>query len=252
MPNNDDHFCVPERGADTKKAEVLGVDEVLLKRFLCLIRDNYPKADAAMYFLEEVAGKSYTMATANLRDVLSHLATMLQPSTSPTDHEAQVTSAEEHFRRAIQEPYAIALGNLRERFRPVYRRYLKIYPSILKHQKVGLYSHAPSVETVQSKYRAIAKLAADGRAAKRRNRVDEQWDKGVAGAIEAFDKLNVLTDELSSILYHFETARQTNISKALAIIGLGGTLIFGILSVLLVLSPSILTTTREFFSVGTK
>jgi hypothetical protein len=50
-------------------------------RFVVLIRDNYKKADKAAYFLERRAGIVNTCAVFNLRDVLSHLATLLDSAT---------------------------------------------------------------------------------------------------------------------------------------------------------------------------
>jgi phosphoenolpyruvate carboxylase len=124
-------------GDPSGTSKICSVDSATVERFLILIRDNYPKADRASFFLEEVAGKTSSVAMANLRDVLSHLATALSSDTRPEDLDAQLASAEEHFRRAIQEPYAIALGNLREKFNTVHEEYRKIYPKIVQLKKEG-------------------------------------------------------------------------------------------------------------------
>jgi len=134
----------PSSAAAPAPASTLcGVDTKLIERFLVLIRDNYPKADRASFFLEEVAGKTYTFAMANLRDVLSHLATTLSEETDPKDWEAQIASAEEHFRRAIQEPYAVALGTLREKFNTVYSEYQKIEHSVRDLPKARPFCFCP-------------------------------------------------------------------------------------------------------------
>lgn len=63
--------------------KICNVDRAAVERFLILIRDNYPKADRASFFLEEVSGKTTGLVIANLRDILSHLATMLADDTPP-------------------------------------------------------------------------------------------------------------------------------------------------------------------------
>jgi len=130
--------------AQKDDARVCGVDRSVVERFLIMVREQLPQGDRSSFFLEEVAGTTYTLSMANLRDVLSHLATLLAEDTPPEEWEAQLASAEEHFRRAIQEPHAIALGVLRERFNSVYSRYQEILPHIRKMQGKGLFqAHRP-------------------------------------------------------------------------------------------------------------
>jgi len=217
---------------------ICGVDQAIVERFLILIRDNYPKADRASFFLEEVAGKTHTLVMANLRDVLSHLATTLSSDTRPEDWEAQLASAEEHFRRAIQEPYAIALGNLREKFGAVHAEYEKAYPGINKLKQSGLFVTAPDNEELQTKLRKIAKLASEGRSAKRRNRIDAEWDAGVASYVEAYDQLELLTKSLSSHLQEHRTLKDGGQGKVWGIVGIVLAIIFFFVSTVLVLSPT--------------
>lgn len=190
--------------------KICGVDAEIIKRFLVLIRDNYPKADRASFFLEEVAGKTHTLVMANLRDVLSHLATTLSEETDPKDWEAQIASAEEHFRRAIQEPYAVALGNLREKFNAVHAGYQKIQPDIINMKNKGFFANAPTEEIIQAQLRGIAALASEGRSAKRRNRIDPKWDEGVTSYIEAYNKLDLLTGQLSGHLHEHSALTATS------------------------------------------
>lgn len=217
--------------------KVCGVDRQLVERFLALIRDNYKKADRSTAFLEEVAGKTHTVTIANLRDALSHLATMLDPATPPEQWEAQIVSAEEHFRRAIQEPYAIAIGHLRERSKPVYRRYVEILPEIEEAQKAGLFAGAPSLDIVQVRRRNISQLAAAGRAAKRHNRIDQEWDAGVESFTQAFDQLDRLMNELSGHVHAYESWKESRGNRPLTIAGVIGTIVFGVVAILLWLFP---------------
>lgn len=226
------------------------MDHAVIERFLTLIRDNYPKADRASFFLEEVAGKTNVLVMANLRDVLSHLATTLSEETSPDEWGAQLASAEEHFRRAIQEPYAIALGNLRERFNSVHARYQKISPQIQKSKGRGLFATAPTPEVIQVQLRKIADLASEGRAAKRRNRIDSKWDDGVADCIEAFDKLELLTTQLSGYVHEYESIVESRRSKTWTIVGTVAGIVFAILSIALVVYPDFTLAVQKFVGVS--
>ena len=228
---------------------VCGVDRLIVERFLALIRDNYPKADRAMFFLEERAGVTHTVAITNLRDVLSHLSTMLQQDTDPKRLEDQVVHAEEHFRRAIQEPYAIALGSLREAYRPVYERYIKILASIRKAQKRGLFGSAPAQETVEQRIKRISELASEGRAGKLHNQTDDLWDQAVANYGKAYDDLNSLMDQLSSHIHEFEATHHSQVGKRWSIVSTVGTIIFGVTTLLLVLIPGLTEHVQTFLGL---
>src|SRR5258708_36659110 len=95
----------------------------LFYRFLVLIRDNYKKADNAGYFLERRAGIGNSCGVFNLRDVLSHLSTLLDPATPANRRPDQLANAEEHLRRAIVEPYEIGLAAITEKFSKTYEIY---------------------------------------------------------------------------------------------------------------------------------
>lgn len=234
---------------DPATPKICGVDQAVIERFLELIRDNYTKADRASFFLEEVAGKTHTLATANLRDVLSHLATTLSPDTLPEEWDAQLASAEEHFRRAIQEPYQIALGNLREKFNTVHSEYLKIYPKITRLQPRGLFASAPRAEAIQTQLRRIAELASEGRAAKRRNRIDSKWDDGVASCIEAYNELELLTTSLSTHVHEFTAMRDGSQGKYLSIVGVLLAIVFFAVSTVLVLSPNFTSSVQKMLGL---
>lgn len=87
------------------------VNEEILEKFLALVRDRYPLADKANYFLETKEKQSgINIAITNQRDVLSHLVTLLTPGLSVDGQTAQLYTAEEHLRRAILESYETALN----------------------------------------------------------------------------------------------------------------------------------------------
>jgi hypothetical protein len=69
---------------------ICGVNKALIEKFLILIRENYRKADKATFFLELRAGVSNVPGIANSRDVLSHLATALDPNLSDEERQEQL------------------------------------------------------------------------------------------------------------------------------------------------------------------
>jgi uncharacterized protein YukE len=228
---------------------VCGVDRRIVERFLGLIRDNYPKADRAMFFLEERAGVTHTVAITNLRDVLSHLSTLLQKDTDPQRLEDQVVHAEEHFRRAIQEPYAIALGSRREAYKPVYERYIKIFGYIRRAQKRGLFGGAPTQEAVEQRIQRISALASEGRSGKLHNQTDDIWDQAVANYGKAYDDLSSLMDQLSTHIHEFEATRHSQVGKRWTIVSTILSIVFGVTSLLLLLNPLLTQHIRAFLGI---
>ena len=177
------------------------VDPVLLDRFLQLIRDNYKNADKASFFLEERSGITNIYGITNLRDVLSHLATFLDPTLSDEQRRDQVAAAEEHLRRAVLEPYQIATEDLIIRFQDLYQDYRRsVLPARGRHPSLA---GAPSKEHIEIKLREIEQLLSAGRAAKARNLWDATWEQGVADFIRAFNELYSLTTAVEEAWYGY-------------------------------------------------
>lgn len=174
----------------------------IIYRFLTLIRDNYKKADKAAYFLERRAGVSNICAITNLRDVLSHLATLLALDTPSDKRRDQLANAEEHLRRSIIEPYEMALGELAGNFKTLYDRYCEqLLP--VKDRHPSLHG-APNEIQIKAQLSEIDGFAESGKRAKARNLWDDDWEVGVEGLAAAFDKLSDLKEELDSYWFRFE------------------------------------------------
>jgi hypothetical protein len=136
---------------------------------------------------------------ANLRDVLSHLATLLDPSTPADKRGDQLASAEEHLRRAIIEPYEIALGALNEKFIPTYDSYReKLIP--IRGLTEG-FRTAPARLDIENRLKDIDELAEKGKQAKARNRWDEEWEVGVAALIDAYNRQSDLHNEIEEWVF---------------------------------------------------
>src|SRR5713101_7239802 len=127
---------------------VCGIPQSLVEQFLFLIRDGYPKAELATGFLEERAGIKNVQGIANVRDTLSHLATFLVPAIDNEERAKQIISAEEHLRRAIIEPYQVAVEDfVAKKFEPLYEKYkTHLLPVADRHDSLRTAPNAIQVE----------------------------------------------------------------------------------------------------------
>jgi hypothetical protein len=209
---------------------VRGIRQSQLERFLTLIREGYPKAELATCFLEERAGINNIPNMANVRDVLSHFATFLDPEIDEKERADQLAHAEEHLRRAIMEPYQIAIEDIAVKVADLYDKYRKfVLPA--KDAHLSLKS-APNDVQINARLREIRERFEAGRLAKGRNRWDGPWEEGVKNFTFAFDGLEELLQELerySNLFDHTETARK---HTRLHLWGIAATVIAGILAVL--------------------
>jgi hypothetical protein len=200
----------------------------LLMRFLILIRDNYRKADKATFFMERRAGVMNPCAIYNLRDVLSHFATFLDPEAPPEKRPDQLASAEEHLRRAIIEPYEIGLADLIKRLEPLYEKYkARLLP--VKDRHTALNS-APNQVQVDAGLAEINDLVQKGKNAKSNNRWDPDWEAGVKALPEAYEKLASLHSEMEGYWYKYEQLKRDRWQTALAVWSIAMTVLSVILS----------------------
>jgi hypothetical protein len=202
-------------------------------RFLILVRDNYRKADKAAHFLERRANVVNTASMANLRDVLSHMATLLDPRTPALRRSDQLASAEEHLRRAIIEPYELGLGELTQKFGPVYDSYRG---RVIPLMETEGFRTAPNRVEIDNRLRDVDDLAEKGKYAKGRNLWDEEWEAGIEALIEAYDQLSSLHHEIEEWVFksrqHHVSAHHTWLHRwaiALAIGGIIVGIVFGYL-----------------------
>lgn len=185
---------IQEPPVDKERDLICGVDRSLIETFLFLIQKNYKRADMATFFLEQRSGIVNFQGITNVRDVLSHLVTMLSKDTPDERRAEQLYNAEEHLRRAINEPYEIALNELIVRFSKLYEKY-KAVTLPIKDSYAAL-ANAPSSKTVEDSLTQIRELQAKGRASKAKNLWTEEWEEGVASFIQAFDMLSELNHSL--------------------------------------------------------
>lgn len=187
--------------SDDDPGEICGVDRELIRDFLILIRDNYRLSDQASAFLEHRAGVSNVHAFTNVRDVLSHLCSMLDKNTPKEKKRDQLNNAEEHLRRSILEPYEVGFGKLTADFIEVYESYKEnVIPVAGRYSEL---QDAPDISIVDGQLREIHNLAAKGRSAKGRNLWTPEWESGVASFLDAFDRLSILKAELEGFSYKY-------------------------------------------------
>jgi hypothetical protein len=177
--------------SSSKQSDLIcGVDRTLIEEYLYLIQQNYKRADVAMFFLEERRNVVNFQGITNVRDVLSHLVTLLDPATPPERQAGQIHNAEEHLRRAINEPYEVALHDLIVEFSRVYQDYKeKVLP--VKESYAAL-ANAPEKDEIETTMRNVRQLIAKGRSSKAKNMWNEEWEEGVISFTEAYDSLFIL------------------------------------------------------------
>lgn len=179
---------------------IAGVEWDIIEKFLFLIRDKYPLADKANYFLELNLGQSgINIAITNQRDVLSHLSTILTNSSLTYEQKlGQISTAEEHLRRAVIDTYQKALALKLENMEKIYADYkIKVLPLKANHNEL---SSAPDMVSVKAILDQVASLREKGRNAKQRNIWDLEWEKGIEYFLEAFTKVKDLERQLEEYI----------------------------------------------------
>ncbi len=194
------------KNAPDSKDLICGVDRKLIEEFLLLIQNNYKEADKATFFLEQRTGIVNVQSIANVRDVLSHLVTLLSPDTPDDKKEAQLANAEEHLRRAIIEPYETAVNDRLIKFNELYFNYRrKLLP--VKHRHLILAS-APNEVSIDASMKEIGELYTQGRTGKGKNIWTPEWERGVTGFIDAYEKLSALYAELEKHWNNYEQIKR--------------------------------------------
>jgi hypothetical protein len=181
---------------------ICGVGKSLIEPFLYLIRDNYQLADRANLFIQKRAGITNLVGIANLRDTLSHLATAIQPGLPDEERISQRMHGEEHFRRAIFEPYETSLEDLETKFREPLGRYLSYVEPV--KDRYDILRDAPNAVQVRAIMHDIDQLIETGRSGKSQNRQNEIWFEGITKLANAFDELSAFKGRIESYLHHYD------------------------------------------------
>lgn len=187
---------------------IVGIDIRIVAKFLVLFRDHYKKCDKATTFLETRTGESNITAITNQRDALSHFATALQKDTPDEKREEQYATAEEHFRRAIIEPYEIALESKVNKLIDIYKEY-KEFVIPVKDRYIEL-QESPNDIAIDATIKEINNLRDNARSAKGRNMWDEEWEEGINNYVKAFDLADELYRNLERYWYRFKQIEKDN------------------------------------------
>jgi len=169
---------------------IRGVERDILEGFLALIQEKFPKAEEAAYFLESNVGASaINISIANLRDVVSHLGTVIRhPEWSREEKLAQLANAEEHTRRAIMDSYNKAAFITSEKVFELLEKYKSIVLP-LKSGRNPTLSSAPELLSLKTRLKSVSELRTKARKAKGRNVWDQEWEAGVKALVVAFWEL---------------------------------------------------------------
>lgn len=189
-------------GKEIRPELILGVEYDILIKFLKLFRDHYRKCEKATTFLEHRTDIPNIASIANQRDAVSHFKSALQPNVSREVREQQYATAEEHFRRAIIEPYETALRKKIDLLIPVLRQYRELVLPV--KERYDTLSEFPDGEQLDDTFREIAKLRDRARTAKGKNIWDEVWEQGVEDYVLGFDLAHELLNQLEEAVYRFQ------------------------------------------------
>ena len=182
-----------------EEEKILGIDQDILIKFLELIRDKYPLADKANYFLETELGESgINIATTNQRDVLSHLVTLVKGNFDRQKQIEQLSNAEEHFRRAIFEPYEEAINlKIKDLLKQIEVYKEAALPLI---GKVNGFNNCPDNVQINARIRGIQENRARSREAKSENLWNEKWEEGVKLAISTFREVRSMEEDIENCI----------------------------------------------------
>lgn len=189
-------------GREIYEPLILGVEYEVLIKFLKLFRDHYRKCEKATTFLEHRTDIPNIASIANQRDAVSHFKSALQPNVSREVREQQYATAEEHFRRAIIEPYETALRKKIDLLIPVVRQYRELVLPV--KERYDTLNEFPDGEQLDDTFREIAKLRDGARTAKGKNIWDEVWEQGVEDYVLGFDLAHDLLNQLEDAVYRFQ------------------------------------------------
>ena len=196
-------FPKPEvQSTEMRPETILGVEYEILIKFLKLFRDHYRKCEKATTFLETRTDIPNITSIANQRDAISHFKSALQENTSREKRLEQYATAEEHFRRAIIEPYETALSKKMDQLFPVIANYREnVLPVRDRYAELDKY---PDGEALEKTFREIARLRDAARTAKGRNIWDEVWEQGVEDYVFGFDIAHDLLINLENAVFQFQ------------------------------------------------
>lgn len=217
--------------SNSKQETISGIDRDILERFLDLLRDKYHLADEANFFLEKNAHLSgINIAITNQRDVVSHLITLLtQENLSHDQQAAQLGNAEEHIRRAILEPYELTVNAASKNVLDLVKTYKKIVLPI--RNEPGLTS-GPDVTNIYARLREIDEHREQGRAAKRMNLWNSEWENGSKAFVDAFYKLKELEITLEKYIIRANQIRENRRNRLRWKFGIILAIIFGLIATL--------------------
>jgi hypothetical protein len=197
-PKSDDPPTAPLSNSEM----VLGMEMEILHKFLFLFRDHYKKCEKATYFLENRRGIANVPGIANQRDAISHFSTALQMGSTREEQLEQYINAEEHFRRAIFEPYEIAIKARTFQLIDLYEKYKSAVAPV--RDRYPLLAEAPAIEDVDSKISQIAVWRDNARDAKGQNAWNATWEKGVEDCVDAFNLADHLYRDLDKFCNIYE------------------------------------------------
>ena len=195
-------------------------EKAVLGEILVLIRDKHHLFLEATTFLESKVGLKATQALCNVRDTLSHLSSGLSAistSKSKKDSHARLdhlNEVSEHFRRAILEPYELAVNVRLVELDELYNVYIRTAaPAAYKIKP------APKpIDEFKGRMNSVRELTRQGRAGKGANGWTPKWEEGLKKLERAFEDADKLKDEMRAEISRVDAAVKNRVRFAIGII----------------------------------
>lgn len=165
---------------------------------ISVIKSYFPKVQEALFYLEAKECEFSLAAYIDIRDVLSHLCTILREDIDAAAARDNVSNLCEHLRRAIAEPYQIAferrLAKINERYH-IYNRKLAKWERILFLRG----HHHSTREIVRTGIVNARNLWIRGRRKKGSNMWNAEFEEAIEHFIEAYDILSDLEPKIQEM-----------------------------------------------------
>ena len=225
--------------------KIFGIERDILQSMIAIIRKCFPAAMKTNLYVETKSRLTDEITSANVRDALYHFYNILCDDTlSYEQRKIQINNAEEHFRRAIIEPYELLADNEIAQIREKIPDYHSEFVS--REKQLGL-EPVLTPREIDEKLNEFADNMANGRETKNRSVWDDNWEEATMLFISVFKEASVLNRELELLIKTGQRAKEIEISeqnlrlikhlekklKSSTIIGVLVTIIVGIIGFLL-------------------
>lgn len=192
-------------------AKILGIEKDIIEGLIQLTCRCYPLAIKSSLYMEKQSRQTNLVGLYNLRDVLYHFYNILcDTSLNYATCKAQLNNAEEHFRRAIIEPYEILadteIKNIHDNL-PEY-----ITEVIYEKKELQLDPHIEQ-EDINEKLGQFGDKIEKARSIKNRSVWDDNWEEAVILFSEVYREAKSLWQSMDMLIKTKKHVKQIELAE---------------------------------------